>query len=306
MQPFRYQYTEGFSRTIPGTLDKLPWRNRLGFNSRAEFPSAGSNRNPSAGESNSLDLSSGFSLLGGISTTVSYKTKASRSLTSVGTDRTESVTTSWPELSIQIRRFTTLPLLKKYVNWFIDIFSPRTGYSRQISEVRSLDGGFPISRTETVDRNPLISLNFKLFSKMSLTGSYGKNLSIEEKANRSNGTPEYEVRTTKKTIAVSTKYAFSAPTGISIPIFGKLKFKSMVTIDLGVQYGSNRSEKSNAGGPASVFTDNSSFATSPVISYIFSNQIRGGLTIRWQDTNDIQRHRKSHVREVQLWTEIHF
>jgi hypothetical protein len=80
----------------------------------------------------------------------------------------------------------------------------------------------------------------------------------------------------------------------------------MVTIDLGVQYGSNRSEKSNLGKPAVVFTDNSSFAASPVISYTFSNQIRGGLTVRWQDTNDLQRHRKSHVREVQLWTEIHF
>jgi hypothetical protein len=306
MQPFRYQYSQGFNRSIPGILDKLPWKNRLGFDSRADFPSTGSNRNPSAGESESLDLSSGFSLLGGISTTVSYKTKTSRSLTSVGTDRTESITTSWPELSIQIRRFTTLPLLKKYVNWFIDIFSPRTGYSRQISEVRSLDGGFAISRTETINRSPVISLNLKLFSKLSLSGSYGNTLSIEEKANRSNGTPEYEVRTTKETIAVSTKYAFSAPTGISIPIFGKLKFKSMVTIDLGVQYGSNRSEKSNLGKPAVVFTDNSSFAASPVISYTFSNQIRGGLTVRWQDTNDLQRHRKSHVREVQLWTEIHF
>jgi hypothetical protein len=60
------------------------------------------------------------------------------------------------------------------------------------------------------------------------------------------------------------------------------------------------------GLPFTPFTNTSSFAASPVISYSFSSQIRGGISARWQDTNDLRRNKKSHVREVQLWTEIRF
>jgi len=306
LQPFRYQYAEGFQRSIPGAPGKLPWKYRLGLDNRGEFTVKPTNRNPSAGESMNWEIGSGFSLLGGISTSVGYKTRINRAITTVGTDRTESITTSWPELTLQISRFTTLPLIKKYVNWFVDIFSPRTNYSRQVTEVRNLDRGFTVTRTESINRSPLISFTLKLFQRLSLSGSYGRTLSIEEKSNRATGAPESETRDTKKTLAVSTKYAFSAPTGISIPLFGKLKFKSMVTFDFSVQYASGLVETSKRGLPFVVFTNTSSFSASPVISYTFSTQIRGGLSARWQDTNDAMRHRKSHVREIRIWTEIRF
>jgi len=286
--------------------EKLPWSNRLGFNKDAEFPTVSSRRNASASENDALELGSGFTLLGGITTTLGYKRSSSRNLTTVGSERTENVNTSWPELTLQIKRFKTLPLIKKYVNWFIDVFAPRTSYSRQRTEVRSIDKGFVLSRGTVINRSPLLSINFKLFKRLSMSGSYGYSVATEDKADRFTGLDESQTRNTKKTIAASAKYSFSAPTGISIPLFGKLKFKSVVTIDFNVQYGSTRSERSNRGGPFVIFTDNSNFSASPVISYTFSNQIRGGMTLRWQDSNDLQRHRKSHVREVQLWTEIQF
>jgi len=306
LQAFRYRYTEGFNRTIPGVREKLPWKYRLGMDTRAQFPVVSSSKNPSSGESSAYEIGSGFTLLGGITTTVGYKSNTTRSLASVGTDLTESITTSWPEVTLQIRRFTTLPLIKKPVNWFIDIFAPRTNYSRQVKRTVNLDRGFTVNRSETINRNPLISLNLKLLRRLSLSGSYNVSLSIEEKANRSNGLPESETRTTKKSIALSAKYSFSSPGGISIPLIGRLKFKSMVSIDFSVQYSSNLVETSKQGLPFVPFTNQSSFAASPVISYSFSSQIRGGITARWQDTNDLQRHRKTHVREIQLWTEIRF
>jgi len=306
LMPFRYRYTEGLSRSIPGVENRLPWSYRLGIGTGREFPMVSTKRNPSAGENDAFELGSGFTLLGGITTTVGYKTNASRNTTSVGSDRTETVSTSWPELTIQIKRFTKLPLIKNYVNWFIDVFAPRTSYSRQIRKVHNLDNDIVLDRGTTISRSPLLSVNFKLFQRLSLSGSYGYSIAIEERNDRSTGLSESETRNTKKTVAVSAKYAFSAPTGISIPLLGKLKFKSMVTVDFNVQFGSTRSEKSDLGRPYVVFTDNSNFSASPVISYTFSNQIRGGMTVRWQDSNDVQRHRKSHVREVQLWTEINF
>jgi len=306
LQPLRYRYTDGFNRSIPGVYEKLPWRYRFGLDPMAEFPMVSSSKNPSMGESEAYELGSGFSMLGGITTTVAYKTSMTRSLTTVGTDRTEGVNVSWPEVTLQIRRFTTLPLIKNQLNWFIDVFSPRTAYSRQIKKTNNLDRGFTITETETINRNPLISLNLKLFRRLSLTGSYNIAKTIEEKNNRTSGTPETETHTTKNSVALSAKYAFSSPGGFSIPLLGRLKFKSMVSIDFTVQYSSNLVETSKQGLPFVPFTNTSSFAASPVISYSFSSQIRGGISARWQDTNDLQRNKKSHVREIQLWTEIRF
>lgn len=306
LQPVRYRYTEGFNRSIPGALEKLPWRYRLGLDAMAEFPTISSSRNPSMGESVAYELSSGFSLLGGITTTVGYKTSINRSLTAVGTDRTEGVSISWPEVSLQIRRFTTLPLLKPYVNWFIDVFSPRTSYSRQVKKTENLDRGFTITETETINRSPVLSLNLKLLQRLSLTGSYNVTKTVEERNDRSSGVAQGETHTTKESIALATKFSFSAPGGIKIPLLGRLKFKSMVSIDFSIQYASNLVEKSGQGSPFTPFTNTSSFSASPVISYSFSSKIRGGISARWQDTNDLQRNKKSHVREIQLWTEIRF
>jgi hypothetical protein len=245
-------------------------------------------------------------VLGGITTTIGFKEGVSRNLATVGTDRTETINTSWPELTLQIRKFTHLPFIKKQVNWFIGVFSPRTGYSRQAKEVRNVDRDGTINRSETINRNPIISLNLKIFRRLSLSGAYNVARTIDEKFNRSTFQIDTETRSTKKTIALSTKYAFSAPSGLSIPLLGKLKFKSMVSIDFNVQYASNMVETSKKGGDFVPFTNTSSFSASPVLSYSFSTKIRGGVTMRWQDTNDAQRHRVSHVREVQIWTEIQF
>jgi cell surface protein SprA len=306
LQPVRYKYSSGFNRSIPGVREKLPWGYRLGFDLHAEFPVATSSRNPSAGEQTSYELGSGFTFLGGITSTIAYKVSKSRSLLSVGADRTESITTSWPEVTVTIRRFTKLPLIQNQVNWFIGVFSPRTGYTRQVKKTENLDRGFTMNRVETIGRTPLISLNLKLFQRLSVSGSYNLNSTYEERYDRVKGELEGETRTYKRTIGVATKYSFNAPGGLSIPLFGKIKFKSMVSIDFSVQYSSNVVESSKKGGEFVPFTNTSSFSASPVISYAFSNQIRGGLTARWQDTNDTQRHKKSHVREVQIWTEIRF
>lgn len=306
LQSVRYKYAQGFNRSIPGVAEKLPWKYRLGFDNLGEFPVVSSTRNPSSGESVNYEFSSGFSVLGGITTTIGFKEGVSRNLATVGTDRTETINTSWPELTLQIRKFTHLPLIKKQVNWFIGVFSPRTGYSRQAKEVRNVDRDGTINRSETINRNPIISLNLKIFRRLSVSGAYNVARTIDEKFNRSTFQIDTKTRSSKKTLALSTKYAFSAPSGLSIPLLGKLKFKSMVSIDFNVQYASNMVETSKKGGDFVPFTNTSSFSASPVLSYSFSTKIRGGVTMRWQDTNDAQRHRVSHVREVQIWTEIQF
>ncbi|MEE8404131.1 MAG: hypothetical protein V3S17_01935, partial [candidate division Zixibacteria bacterium] len=217
-------------------------------------------------------------------------------------------TTSWPDLSIRISKFKSLPLIKGIVNRMISIFSPRTGFSRKEQRTRDIVGGFDITKSTSSSFSPLLSINFKLWRSLSLSGSY--TYSTEESIKRSTGDGQFQSKTNtnRRTIAATTKYTFSSPGGIRIPIFGRLKFTSTVNIDLTFKYSANKSitSKSESGDDERVSQDKSDFTVRPTISYSFSRQIRGGLSGSWQDTNDANSGRKSHVRQIQIWMEIRF
>jgi len=304
IKPINYKYGEGYSHTLPGMTERPSWFYRFGFYDNTDVPIEIETRTPSARENQDYDFSSGFTLLGGISTDVKYKRSIDQDLISTGT-RYKDISTSWPDLSIRIQKFSKFPLIKPVLNKFIDVFAPRTGYSRQVKEEINLNTGFRNNKSETINRSPLLSLNFKLFRSLSLSSSYTTSETNVEKYSPSTGTLDSETRSTKKTIAFSTKYSFSSPSGISIPLLGKLRFKSTVQITLDVKFNSNISE-TNSGNGFVPSTDKSDFTVSPVVSYNFSQQIKGGISARWQDTQDNYSGRKSHVRELQIWTEIRF
>ncbi|MFZ5980588.1 MAG: cell surface protein SprA, partial [Candidatus Zixiibacteriota bacterium] len=304
INPINYKYGEGYSNSLPGMTERPSWFYRFGFYDQPDVPVKVETRTPSASENKDYDFSSGFTFLGGITTDVKFTRSIDQDLIKTGT-RYKDVTTGWPELSIRIQKFSKFPLIKSLLNKFIDVFSPRTSYSRQLKEEYNLNTGFITNRTETINRNPLLSVNFKLFRSLSLSGSYTTSETNTEKYTPSTGTLDSETRALKKSFAFSTKYSFSSPGGISIPLFGKLRFNSTVQITLDVKFNSNITE-TNSGKGYVTSTDKSDLTVSPVISYQFSQQIKGGLSARWQDTQDNYSGRKSHVRELQIWTEIRF
>jgi len=306
LNPLSYKYGQSFNRTVPGALSRPPWTYRLGLNTDIDIPLGKTNRNPSSSESISYDLGSGFSFLGGFSASINYRRSISRDLFRVGGDRGQSTSTNWPDMSLTIKKFSYLPFIEDYVNWFISVFSPRTGFSRQVKENTNLDRGFVTNRSENIGRSPVLSMNLKLFSSLSLSSSYSTAKSKDKQANPTTGEPRSETRGSRKTMAVSGKYSFSSPGGIGIPLLGRLKFKSTVSISVDVKFSSSLSETSKSGGSFVKGAESSDFTVSPVISYSFSRQITGGLTGRWQDNNDLKFNRKSHVRELQIWTEIRF
>ncbi|HVP06887.1 MAG TPA: hypothetical protein VMS71_03520, partial [Candidatus Acidoferrum sp.] len=148
--------------------------------------------------------------------------------------------------------------------------------------------------------------NFKLFRSLSLSGSYSTGSSNDKRYSPTNGELQTETRTFKKSWAITTRYSFTAPGGIAIPLFGKLKFSSVMTIDLSIRKNVNTGDSRTPGQPFVSNTDKSDFTVTPVIGYQFSQQLKGGLTALWQDTNDNWAKRKSHVRQLQIWAEIRF
>jgi len=306
IDPVSYSYTETYNNSLPGMDSRPHWHYRFGLRDDAgvgEVPEAVGSQ--SAKEGVRYELSSGFTFLGGVATRVKYARSVNTDLIKQGS-RYENTSTSWPDLSIRIQKFKTFPVIKGILNTFIDVFSPRTGFTRQVRDSRDIDLDFVASRSEDMDYRPLLSLNFKVFRALSLSAAYTLNKGTKQTYSSTTGELQTETITTRKSVALTGKYSFSSPRGISLPIFGRLKFTSTVEIEATVRINSNVSETSQSGGPFVISQDKSDLMFSPVVSYSFSRQIRGGLTMRWQDSNDNHRNRKNHTREVQVWTEINF
>jgi hypothetical protein len=300
-----YTYSKDFTSSLPGMLERPPLEYRLGLTREAGVEMNPQGRSPSSSEGESYSVSSGFGFLGGFSTTVNFSRSISRDLVLQGA-RTRQTSTSWPELNIRITKFRTLPLIKPYVNKFIDIFAPKTSYSRSTRETFDLDNGYRTAYAEMVAHQPLLSINFNLFRRLSLSGSYSLNSDRSETYNSTNGQLEKVTRSTKKSISFSARYSFSAPGGIGLPLFGRVKFNSNVDIEGNVRINSQKSETSNRGKPFVASTDKSDFSWSLSVRYSFSRELSGGLSTRWQDSRDNYSDRNSHVREVRIWVELSF
>ncbi len=298
-----YGYSESFRYSVPGMTGRPRAQYRFGFSRTPDIETVDGSRNPDAGESVTYDLGSGFSLLGGLQTDIKFRRNISRDLIKRG-NLYQSTSTSWPELSVRITPFKTLPLIKGIVNKFIDVFSPRTGYSRSTRETEDLRGGFVTSKSTTIQQNPVIALNFKLFRKLQLTSSFARSQENSEEFNRTTGDFQSESESVRKSFGASASYSFAAPSGIKLPLFGRVKFQSQVNISMDFKYNNSINETRDAFGNVISSTEKDETSIQPDISYTFSQSIRGGLSMRWKDSNSNDR--RTHLREVSIWMEIRF
>ncbi len=305
INPFNLSYKEGFGSNVPGMTERPAPVYRFGLARNAAVPVKSAGRAPSSKEDKSYQVNSGFSLLGGVSVGVKFSRSISQDIVKQGA-RYKSVSTTWPDLSIRIKRFKRLPLIKGVVNKLIDVFSPKTGYSRQQKESYDIDGGFLKSRSTSVNYNPLLSVNFKVYRSLSLTSSVNMSKNSSEKYNPTTGVFESETRSTRSSLTMSTSYSFSAPSGISIPLFGKIRFRSKMSISLDVKKNFDKSETRRFNEGWVVSSDKSDFSIRMNTSYNFSQQIKGGLLVSWQDSSDNFKNRNNHVRQVEFWVEIRF
>ena len=305
IDPISYSYGKTYNNSLPGMLERPDWVYLFGFRDDPDVPLTADVRSQTASEGETYDFSSGFTFMGGLVTNAKFKRSITRDLIKQGS-LYENTSTNWPDLSIRINKFRYFPLLKTYINKFIDVFDPRTGFNKQTKETKDITNGYVTSKNVTITHNPLLSISFKVFRSLSMSASYTYTSNKKEVFNPTNGKIQSETNSFKKSFALTAKYAFSSPHGITIPLFGKLKFQSTVDLSLTVKVNSSNTETSSNGGEFRPSEDKSDLTVVPVMSYTFSQQIKGGLTMTWQDTKDNYRNRKNHSREVKIWTEIRF
>lgn len=304
IDPFSYSYKESFSYSYPGLLERAQLKFRFGLtNDAGARPSTSTTsfRSNSASKTTSYSFSSGTKLLGGLKTDVSFSRTIRRDIIKAGS-RAKSVSTTFPDITFAIRPLTTI----KFFNPIIKRFSPRTKFSRSKSENFNLTTGFRTSEKTTTSQNPLLSFNFAFIKGMQINVKTDRSVTTDKSYNSATGALSRTTRNTSRSTGFATKYSFTWPTGVKIPIMGRLRFKSTMSMSVDVSTRSQKTEESTGNSPMNSMGERSDLMISPSISYSFSSQIKGGLTGRWQDTNDKQRKRKSHVRELRIWVDIRF
>ncbi|HDL04426.1 MAG TPA: cell surface protein SprA [candidate division Zixibacteria bacterium] len=305
IEPINYDFKEAYRYSYVGLKERASLKFRFGLTedigAEIDSESGSTGRSTITTKSTNYGLSSGTQFFGGLKTGVSFNRTINRDLIKA-VNPTKSVSTTFPDFNFTINQLTTF----KFLNPFIRKFAPRTKYSRSTKEYYNLTTGFKTKESETISQNPLLSFTFNIFRDLQINVRTNRSVSEDISYNSSTGEITRKSRSTSSNASASTKYSFSWPTGVKFPILGRIKFRSTMAISLEVSIRQQTTEEASGDTPLISKGDNRDFMVTPTISYAFSNQIKGGISGRWQDTNNKQQNRKSHVRELRIWVDIRF
>ncbi len=244
---------------------------------------------------------SGVSLFSGISVDVGYDRNVRKSYES---KTTENVSETWPDLTFNLRSIKGLWFIGKMFN----SLSPSSNYSRLTEYTKRSGVPYKSEQRQRSQFSPLISITWNISKSLRTSARFETGTSTSTRYNESSGSLSSMVRSTTKGYSCDGSYNFRSPSGIKLPIFGRIKFESTMSFSVNASYRVNRDESAT---PQSNYrlqltSEKTNLTIQPSASYSFSQTVKGGLTARWQDNNDVSGRRKSHSRELSLWVEMRF
>ncbi|UCE18235.1 MAG: cell surface protein SprA [Gemmatimonadota bacterium] len=236
---------------------------------------------------------SGLNLMAGVNVSTSISSDNKSTVSSTG--RSDSRTMTFPQVSTRWGDFGKLYLIRNLVQ------SSSLDFSYTEKKTEEGTDNFKVLRSESVNKN---------FSPLfSWSATWAKNLSSTLTSNRTetvNTDHQRDTETvqTNSSLRASFKYSFSAPQGITLPLFGKVKFQSNLNVNLDFKLDNTKNITKNAANP--VTKDDQTRSISLGGSYTFSKKVKGGLKVEISDRHDRKTDKKTMVRDVGLWTEIRF
>ena len=249
-----------------------------------------------------LDYSfqSGLTPFRNLDLTTSYKTRISTSRSSSSTEPTETKGTEFPRVDGNLNGLEKLPLFSR----FAQTMTLQSNYTQKVDETGNPDTDAVNSRTNSSMFSPLAGVNITLKNNVKVTIRYEqtKKKSEDLREEGSNRTDH----DTSKGIKLSVSYSLTAPQGIKLPIFGRVKFSSQLTMSLDIDKRFTKSWFFDGEGEKTTDSDTDEISIEPRLTYRFSAKVTGGLNAKWSDSNDKIQERKRHVRELGIWTELRF
>lgn len=296
----------GTSRTLslPGLSGKAtaPFRFGLTDDPGVDLvPTSGGIVRQSKTITKTLTASSGVSLFAGIGVDANYSRNSRESF---DTQPLRTVSVGWPDLSLDLRSVRGLWYLGKLIN----ALSPSSRYSKTTETKKYTASVGPYEKRVREAFSPLVSFSINPLRSMRTTGRYERTVSMTTQYTESTGEIRNMNRQTSETYSAGWSYRFSSPSGVKLPILGRIKFESNLNITLDVSIRRSHDETANQTSNL-VFTTSSertNLTISPTASYSFSSTVKGGLSARWQDDKDKQRRETRHTRELGFWVELQF
>ncbi len=105
----------------------------------------------------------------------------------------------------------------------------------------------------------------------------------------------------------STRYSFIAPKGIRLPLLRGIRLSSSLNTNLSLQYSRRVTRNPNpASGETGISYDMTNLGISPSMTYSFSTQVDGGLTIQWTDQKNNINKQTTKVRSAVFSVDLKF
>ena len=305
IEPITYDFKESYRYSYIGLMERAQMKFRFGITedvgAEVDPETRAAGRSNSTSKSTSFAFGSGTKFFGGLKLGVTVNRAISRDIIKSVSPQ-KSIATTFPDINFSIGQMTTF----KFLNSLISKFSPRTKYSRSTRKNINLSNGVVTSEATSTSQNPLLSFNFNLVKGVDINVATNRSKSEDKTYNVVTGKLTRRSISSSENATLSTKYAFSWPTGVRFPLLGRVKFSSTMAIAVEIAVQKQNREEQQEDLPMNSLGDNTNLTITPTISYSFSSQIRGGITGRWQDTNNNEIKRKSHVRELRIWVDIQF
>jgi len=249
----------------------------------------------------SISTGSGVSFFSGLGADVKYERSVRESFSDNST-RATSIT--WPDLRFNLRSTRGLGKVGKIIN----AFSPSSGFSQTKDTERRISLPHPSSEKIRQSFSPLISFTVNITRAIRATGKVDVTKSRNTTYNESTGAASVTTKGSSSTYTFNGSYSFRNPSGVRLPLFGRLKFESILSLAVDVSYQKSQ-EQQAAPSNKYIFTLTSKKTTlmiKPSASYSFSSTITGRMYGRWQDSKDLYTRNNSHIREISISVEMRF
>lgn len=304
IKPISAKFGGGRSLAYPSLAQKADLKFRFGFTEDPGVEQVSVNTGTvrlSKSLNKSFSANSGVSLFSGISADVKFSRSERETFI---TSPAINISQTWPDINFNLRSIKGLWIIGRVLNKI----SPSSKFIRTKSSAQRKNEGHPHNETIKESFSPLFSFSFVLFKAMRSSIRIEKSLTTAKKINGVKGNVTDITKKGQQSISFKTSYSFKSPKGIKLPIFGRIKFQSQMSISLDVSYKKNKSEsaKETGGYKFNITEDKTNLAITPQASYSFSTTVKGGLRAQWTDSNDARQRKKSHTRQLGLWVEMRF
>jgi hypothetical protein len=250
--------------------------------------------------SDNYSASSGFNFGSGIRVNTRYAKSIARAFSSAGTARQEAKT--FPDFTLTV---SGLENRVGFLKRILPAGSISSNYQKQTATNFDVATGQVNSITTAKNHSPLIAVSATLLRGLSANFSYRKGL--QNSKTRGLGNAFVVSETVEKGFTFTTRYSFIAPRGIQLPLLRGIRLSSSLNTNLAIQRSRRVTRNPNPpSGQSGISYDVTNLSIAPSMTYSFSTQVDGGLTIQWTDQKNNIDKRTTKIRSMVFSVDLKF